>query len=101
MQITIDSTCWTNAIISSTSKYDDNGDFYTGIWYGGIFHAKTWYSGTWKDGTWLGKYWLNGIWYGGSIEPDGLLTWPLSSKVSPKSFHKPKRTLSLNYATYI
>jgi len=86
-------------IVSGSWRY---GRFSWGIWLGG-----TWYYGVWLDDTkiyspgssyGIPTVWISGIWEKGKIlKNNGKLK---SSKVSPKSFKKPKSTLSLNNATY-
>lgn len=70
---------WINAEVADYSECYDNGYWFCGRWHGGS--------------------WLNGKWNNGLICIN-LSFLPKISKVSPKSFHKPKRTLSLNYAKY-
>jgi len=72
---------WKNAVVSNYAEYGHN-DRYS----------------VWRNGRWTSGDWLRGTWLKGDIYVDGKF-YP--SKVSPKSFHKPTKTLSLNYATYI
>jgi len=62
------------------------------------FKMGIWYDGTHKYGRWYPKaIWLNGNWIDGEIYS----FWNVyKNGISPKSFRKPKTTLSLNYATY-
>lgn len=103
MPITFDSSSWTSVELSKNSKFDSNGNFYKGIWHRGMFHAGIWYDGFWYNGWWLCGNWLNGKWNFGAITPydDKIVTETgFLSKVSPKSFNRPKNTLSLNYSNY-
>jgi len=95
---TINNKYWENAVISDDSQIDEYNkphnsaltpDFQYGIWFDGI----------WKNGDWWEGVWLCGYWETGRISPPNTLSY-FNSNISPKSYYKPKRTLSLNYAHY-
>jgi len=76
-----------------------SGIWYDGIWYKGVWNTGIWLGGIWKDGNWNGGIWVRGIWTKGSVI--NIKTWErIPIDISPKTFIKPKRTLSLNYANY-
>jgi len=83
---------WRNAVISIDCQFRffllAKPDFYGGIWY----------DGEWKDGDWTYGDWLNGKWKNGGIK-EGRIS-PTKTAVSPKSYYKPKQTISLNRAKY-
>lgn len=64
------------------------------------FHFGIWYDGTWTSGFWNSGVWLSGIWIEGAITKDIHYNRRTSTDISPKSYYKPKNTLSLNYAKY-
>lgn len=74
------------------------GNWFSGEWIWGGWHDGNWHNGNWKDGFWTNGIWINGIWVIGSICKGGIYQY---SKISPKSYFKPKTTISLNYAQYI
>lgn len=109
----INSKFWKRVETDSNSSYKLNpkggnvwnhgswylGNWLNGTWKNGCWHDGIWNDGIWEDGLWLVGYWLNGTWYKGrcfSFYDKGVH----EIEVSPKSFKKPKYTLSLNYAIY-
>lgn len=76
-----------------------DGIWYNGTWRTGIWNKGLWFDGTWENGCWYGGYWLNGKYTDGLIEiKTGMYH---ATKVSPKSYCRPKNTLCLNHASYI
>ena len=123
---TINTKLWKKAKISDSSDYDIKvSEWHDGMWHSGEWHGGRWWTGTWANGVWHYGDWHNGIWYNG-IWKEG--TWFNNTfshwlsgqwtvgrivkvyrkthdsvfiiNISPKSFKRPKRTLSLNYAAY-
>jgi len=109
----INSKFWKSAKISQESDYKldpKNGNIWysgswsEGVWLNGIWDSGLWMGGLWCDGewihgTWIAGVWLNGVWHKGGIanfnNPSGF-----GIEFSPKTYKKPKITLSLNYANY-
>ena len=101
-----------DAVISFCHKYTDDGVWHRGTWYGGTWldgvwlngkwEEGYWKSGLWVDGTWVNGGWYGGVWLNGKFESGvtGKNFMYAELKVSPKSFFKPNRTLSLNHAKY-
>jgi len=98
-----------NAEICPHSVYNIHGDWDSGIWYNGIWNNGSWFGGIWLSGFWnyggwhLDKRnkttnWINGVWHTGYYF-SGPASWD-NCKMSPKSYCKPKKTISLNYARY-
>jgi len=100
--IKINTPHWFDATVSIDASRDDNGNFYSGIWYSGEWTNKRWFSTIFDDEAQQYKksYWLSGMWHCGVIWYGFSLLVELDSPISPKSFHKPNKTLSLNYAIY-
>jgi len=71
-----------------------------GIWLTGKADTVQWGNGVWYDGIWEGGSWDNGTWLNGNWI-DGRINrlWGYD-RISPKSYYKPYKTLSLNYAKY-
>jgi len=97
---------WRDCDISEDSVYrietNSPNIFYKGTWFHGDWENGVWFDGFWIRGFWSSGYWLNGIWkfgywHNGLCYPDEVY---IDIKISPKTYFKPKRTLSLNYATY-
>lgn len=95
--------------IAYNSNFDYKGNWYNGIWYRGIWLDGIWHYGKWSDG-YLSPFGLvsnSGIWLKGYWKQGEILTISLKyeflikpSPISPKSFRRPKLTISLNYAKY-
>jgi len=88
---------WKSAkiITNSNNDYDYQGFNDSGfeqprfdgwLWLYGIWSGADWYSGVWLNGTWID---------GGNWKAQNRVI-----KISPKSYDRPKRTVSLNYAKY-
>jgi len=94
-----------------------NGMWVTGVWKGGSFMDGVWCSGLWWAGNWVNGCWCSGVWdigiwwagewISGRWNKGNILKEIRARdyvfdeiKISPKSYHKPNRTLSLNYAKY-
>lgn len=76
-----------------------------------VYFIRIWYEGSWNGLSWVSQflsptndeincYWLNGSWILGGILKRINGSNLIVSKISPKSFFRPKSTLSLNYANY-
>jgi len=76
-----------------------NGHWKDGLWKGGVWNAGTWSEGKWWEGYWFEGSWINGKWYNGLICNKKKSNY-FGSVFSPKSYFKPNKTLSLNYAKY-
>lgn len=118
----LDNNYCENAKVSDDSKYDEkdilwhdgiwhSGSWLGGRWWGGYWQNGTWHFGEWHDGIWHGGIWQNGTWFNntfcywinGKWENGNIVIIYGNVKtiyISPKSFNKPKNTLSLNYAKY-
>jgi len=106
---TINNKWWVNAQISDDAIITEDGmiwpDFHSGVWYDGIWHMGDWLGGIWLNGVWHDGTWSSGYWLNGNIVKrciiKNLVTYDANFvPISPKSFYKPKSTLSLNYANY-
>lgn len=107
---------WFDGIWSIGTWYDGvwaggswtNGTWLDGLWVDGQWHMGSWLDGVWVDGQWNNGWWVNGIWLNG-LWLDGEISKEIVNgrhkyekiNISPKSYYKPKLTLSLNYAKYI
>jgi len=103
MQI-INNNWWINAQVSE----DANIRYYP--YLAPSFCGGIWYDGEWKDGDWMPVIgwendmwscgvWINGIWHKHGDHSINFFGKNIS-KVSPKTYKKPHKTLSLNYANY-
>jgi len=71
------------------------------IWFDGYAYRSTWVSQfTDSSHKTINCCWLNGTWFNGGIICKYSNLDLMTTQVSPKSFHKPNKTLSLNYANY-
>jgi len=93
------SSSWSNAVVSDKSKYDGNGNFYSGIWHSGDWYSGIWFGGKWIDGYWCSGNWVKGQWKKGYIKSYNFAKIG-ESRISPKAFLKPNKTIALNYAKY-
>lgn len=100
--------CWIDGTCRNMIWYDGvwcNGHFNGYYSYQGVSSQSVWFDGIWLTGTWEGDGWLNGTWEKGHImnfsknyASDREFN---RSRISPKAFHKPNNTISLNYSKYI
>ena len=99
MIYTFSNNQWLNARVSGDSLYEGTSTetfWSSGIWYDGI-----WLYGKWIKGMWMAGHWIDGEWISGTIlTKNYTINYYAKSEISPKSFFKPIKTLSLNYATY-
>lgn len=97
----VDSKFMVSATISSGSNYTETIDGI--LWHWGVWYLGFWINGVWESGLWHTGVWINGSWVTGdlkNIDDTPSYFFLRSMPFSPKSYFKPKLTISLNYAKY-
>jgi len=102
--VEINNRFWRETKVCVGSEYTASGVWFGGVWVrgcwlGGLWKKGTWRDGQWWEGDWEDGIWLNGFWKIGRLDR-GKSGWWEVPYISPKSYHRPSRTLSLNYAKY-